>query len=234
MQRDIALKSALDLSHARTTNEHNGSDPLWRTTQLFDPKLQHTDQNLPLAELSGIGVITSPTGVWYSSKEIVDGVFHWKSTSSQKIAPAVVTLVHNIAHKLVREELKGLPQTHGVPTVLLMCWTLLRGYQCVLRPSHRQQPEQRTTHYHPTSHQLFSAELFLNEGPIHNYKFIFAIPVWPGLLYLLCNGIQWLINCHRWHLAWIYMKCGIPDYVHPMLYHCWGMGSVSENWSDSG
>ena len=101
MQRDIALTSAWDLSHVRTTNEHNGSDPLWRTTQLFDPKFRHTDRNLPLAELSGVGVITSPTGVWYYSKEIVDGVFHWKSTSSQKIAPAVVTLIHNIAHKLV-------------------------------------------------------------------------------------------------------------------------------------
>ena len=61
MRRDIAWTTAWYFSHAWTTNVHNGSNPSWRkTTQLFNPKFQHTDQNLPLAELSGIGGIVSP------------------------------------------------------------------------------------------------------------------------------------------------------------------------------
>ena len=57
-------------------------------------------------------------------------------------------------------------------------------------------------HYHLL---LSLAELFIYEGPYHNYKSIFTILLMPGPLYLLPNGITRLLEFQRWHLAWIYM-----------------------------
>ena len=58
------------------------------------------------------------------------------------------------------------------------------------------------------------------ESSHHDNELLFSVNVWPCPLDFFCQCIEWLVDGHHWHLAWINEIRCLFNQVHTVFYHC--------------